>query len=350
MIRYVLLSALFFGLPCYSLLADGPANPLNLETAAVGKVVIPDELYVDGIIEATNQATVSAQTSGTIVDVRFDVNDFVRQGDVIAEFKSVEQQAALNKAQAGLKSALAQQRDTAAEHERISKVYEKGAVSKSQMDKLTALLRKVNADVESARAELARANEQVKYTEIRAPYSGIVTRRHIEVGEAASPGKPIMTGLSLDDLRVQAYVPQQQISAVMQHELARIIIETSSGTRSVSSDLVTVFPFADAASHALAVRVELPPNTPGLFPGMYVKVAFTVGEDARLVIPEQAIFRRSEITAVYVLQPDGFVTMRQIRSGREVLPGQVEVLAGLLEGEQIVLDPQMAYVKGRQEH
>ncbi|MCW8962928.1 MAG: efflux RND transporter periplasmic adaptor subunit [Gammaproteobacteria bacterium] len=323
----------------------------TLAVLTVEKQTIPLEQYVDGVIEAVNQSTVSAQTSGTIVKLRFDVNDYVRKDDVIAEFKNTEQKAAVAKAEAGLRSALAQQRDASAEHDRIARVFKEGVVSKSSMDKAIAALKGANASVDAARAELTRSLEQLDYTLIRAPYSGIVTKRHAEVGEVAAPGKPIMTGLSLDDLRVLSYVPQRMIDSITRYQQARVIVMSAEGPRGFHSNRLTVFPFANQSSHAMAVRVELPPNVKNLFPGMYVKVAFLIGEQQRLLIPRSALVRRSEVSAVYIKQKDGYVTMRQIKPGRHVSDDQIEVLAGIDIGEQLILDPEdaLAEYKAQQE-
>jgi len=329
-----------------TLLSGLPAAP-GLETVEVRRETVPQEQYIDGIVEAVKQATVSAQTSGTITRLDFDVNDHVSKGDVIAEFKNTEQKAALRQIEANLEAATAQQRDASAEFERIRKVFKHGAISQSQMDKTTAALKSANARVSAAQAALTAAQEQFDYTLIRAPYSGIVTQRHVQVGEAAKPGTPIMTGLSLDDLRVLVQVPQRLIGPVSQYEQARII-HNGGPAQGIISNMVTIFPYADAASHSFAVRIELPQGITGLFPGMYVKVAFLTGEEDKILIPREAVVHRSEVTAVYVQQVDGAIVMRQIRIGRERNNDRVEVLAGLDVGENIFIDPQAAVIQSKQ--
>lgn len=319
----------------------------TLETTTVKREKVPRELHIDGIVEAVKKATVSAQTSGTITKLIFDVNDYVVKGDVIAEFRNTEQKAALKQAKANLDEAVVLQSDAKAEFERISKVFKQGAVSRSQMDKVTASLKSGNARVDAARAAWDKAREQFDYTLIRAPYSGIVTERHVQVGEAAKPGTAIMTGLSLDDLRVLAQVPQRLIGPVARYEQARILVQGDT-PQTIHSSLVTVFPYANTTNHAFTVRVELPHGVKGLFPGMYVKVAFLVGEDEKLLIPAQAIVRHSEVTAVYVQQADGYVEMRQIRVGKKRKNNHVEVLAGLEENEIIILDPLAAIIQKKQ--
>lgn len=90
------------------------------------------------------------------------------------------------------------------------------------------------------------------------------------------------------------------------------------------------------------MRVQLPEGVQGLFPGMFVKVAFVTGERSRLVVPVAAVVYRSEVTGVYVVGQDGRVAFRQIRAGRRTADGNMEVLAGLDAGETVALEPLQA--------
>ena len=111
---------------------------------------------------------------------------------------------------------------------------------------------------------------------------------------------------------------------------------------------VTIFPFAHSASNTFRVRLELPAGQFGLYPGMFVKAAFVVGESQRLLVPASALIRRSEVTGVYVAGEDDVVRLRQVRVGR-TFGERAEVLAGLRPGERIATDPVEAgiYLKTR---
>jgi RND family efflux transporter MFP subunit len=203
------------------------------------------------------------------------------------------------------------------------------------------------AKLESAHAGLEQAREQLEYTRVRAPYSGIVTERHIEVGEAAQPGKPLMSGLSLEQLRVNIDVPQLMINAVRESD--DVYIETPDGSV-VPVSGKSVSHFADPASHTFRVRLDLKGDDLRLFPGMFVKAAFGIGKRPVLVVPASAIVRRSEVTAVYVLSAAGTVSMRAIRQGRSLADGNTIVLAGLLEGELVATDPVVAGIQLKQQY
>jgi hypothetical protein len=113
------------------------------------------------------------------------------------------------------------------------------------------------------------------------------------------------------------------------------------GERRVEATKLTVFPEAATPSNTFRARLDLPENATDLYPGMYVKVGFVVGEETRLLVPVKALVERSEVTAVYVVDAKGHVALRQIRPGRRV-GARIEVLAGLDAGERIATDPAAA--------
>jgi RND family efflux transporter MFP subunit len=203
------------------------------------------------------------------------------------------------------------------------------------MDKAEADLKSATARLESAQANLEQAQEQLEYTKIRAPYSGIVTRRHVERGEIASPGSPVMSGISLEELRVIIDVPQSVIPAV--RELGEIHVYLPNGEITDPSR-ITVFPFADLGSNTFKVRADLDTDTEGLFPGMFVKTGIVTGKKEELTVPKSALVYRSEVIGVYVVDPDGDIRLRQIRIG-PTMDDAVVVLSGITEGEQVALDP-----------
>lgn len=292
----------------------------------------------DGTVEAVNRATVSAQTSGRVAEILYDVDDFVEAGAVIMRFTDTEQRAALDNAQAALREAEARHEEASSEHERVASMFANGTVAKARHDQARANLAAATARLEAARASTAAADEQLAYTVIRAPYAGIVSERHVEVGELVRPGEPLMSGLSLQDLRVAVDVPQSMIEPIRQIARARVYV----GDAPIAGARLTFFPIADPSTNTFRVRVDLPPGSATLYPGMFVKVGFVIGETERLLVPSAAVVHRSELTAVYVVTDD-VVALRQVRLGR-AYGERVEVLAGLEAGETIAADPVVAGV------
>lgn len=327
------------------LLVFTPGALAQLPTAPVERSTVPYRQWFDGEIEAVHQATVSAETSGRITAIHFDVDDYVERNAVIVELRDTEQQASLRQAEAAVEEARARFAEARDEYNRIKEIYARKLVAKAAMDRATSEFNSARARLESARAALASAQEQLEYTRIRAPYDGIVVERHAEVGEMASPGMPLMTGISLERLRALVSVPQRYVHEVRALSQAQIQWGVED-TQQVASDNITVYPYADGASHGFRVRVGLPSaNGYGLYPGMLVKVGFVVGEQDLLTIPAAAVVRRSELTGVYVVDDQGRISLRQIRTGHPYAGERVGVTAGLSEGEQVVTDPVQAVVE-----
>lgn len=332
----------FLGLLCgwLALASVGSAAELTFAIVEAKLQTLPDERVLDGVIEAVNQSTVSAQTAGRVETIMVDVNDFVPQGAPIIRIRNIEQRAGLEQAQANLREAQARFLEAEAEYNRIRGVYEKKVVAKAQMDAATASFDAARARLEAAQAGVSQAKESLGYTTINAPYSGIVLERHVQLGETVQPGKPLMTGFSLDDLRVVANVPQRLIVPVRQYKRARVF--QPDGGKTIAAEKLTFFPYADPQSNVFKVRVYLPRKIEGLYPGMFVKTAFQVGETDGLTVPRQALAQRGEVSAVYIAR-DGQLQLRQVRPGR--IEGEtVEILAGLEPGEQVALDPIQAGV------
>ncbi|MBE9560898.1 MAG: efflux RND transporter periplasmic adaptor subunit [Proteobacteria bacterium] len=312
----------------------------NLKTAEVSLDLLNREFRLDGVVEAINKATVSAQTRGTIQKILVDVDDYVEKGADILYLKDVSQKAQLKKAQAGEKEAISHLAKAEDEFKRIEDIYAKKVVSKSRMDEAKHALSAAKARLDSARANLEEASEQLSYTRVKAPYSGIVTERHVEVGETVQTGAQLMTGVSLDKLRVNVDVPQSLINKIRVFGKAFVYTDAAIGSEPVrvAVDKITVFPIADRASNTFKVRLDLPEGIDGLFPGMFVKASLVTGEKQVLQIPQQSVVYRSELTAVYVVTEDGSISFRHVRLGSRNNDSQI-VLSGLTVGEKVAMDP-----------
>ena len=323
--------------------ADQSSAPPALASLVVHAQSAHDEQIWDGVVEAVNQATITAQTNARVLELPHDVNDVVAKGDVLVRFTDVEQKSSRSAAQAQVAAAEATYKEAAASYERIKAVYAKGFVSTAQMDQQRAQRDAAQAALAAASAQRDQVGQALDYTVVRAPYAGIITRRFVQVGEAVQAGppspQPLIALQSLDALRVNVQVPQSAIGAIRRFHTADVLLD-GDGANRVAASSVSVFPYADPQTHTFNVRLQLPAGTGGLYPGMTVKVAFASGEAKRLLLPASALVQRGELLAVYVLGAHG-VSLRQVRIGHRY-GDRVEVLAGLGDGERIATDPAAA--------
>ena len=322
------------------------AAELPFQVQAAKRQEVLTEQVFDAVIQAVHESTVSAEITGRIVEVNFDVDDYVPSGSVLVRVSDVRQQADLAQAEATLKETQARLREARARFDRIKGLAAPGHVSEQERDRSLEDLNAAKARHAAAEAKLTRAREELNHTVVRAPYSGVVVKRHVELGETANIGQPLMTGFSLEKLRAETVVPQSLVAAVRSHGEARVILPELEGA-GIPGEKLTFSPYADPYTHTFRVRVDLPKGDHGIYPGTFVKVAFVTGRARRLLVPERAVARRSEVTAVYVVGADQHISFRQVRLGR-VHGEMIEVLAGIDEGERVAMDPVRAaiYLKG----
>ncbi|NCT70513.1 MAG: efflux RND transporter periplasmic adaptor subunit [Xanthomonadaceae bacterium] len=302
----------------------------------------------EGVVEAVQQATLSAQTNGRVAAVERDVNDRVAAGDVLVRLSAVEQQAGVDAARAQLRAAEASATEADANYRRFANLAKDQFVSKAQLDQARMARDSATAARDAARAQLANAGQQTGYTTVRAPYAGIVATRDVEPGESVGLGQTLMTVFAPGALRIDVAVPQSEAEAIRAHPVAVVVLDDG---RRIDAAAVTVFPAADASTHAMRIRVQLPALDAPPQPGLTAKVAFPAVKGAAFPrVPVSALVRRGEVTAVYVLG-DGRLSLRQVRLG-DAAGDQVDVISGLKPGDRVAADPvaaQQALVAARKD-
>lgn len=315
----------------------------SLETMEVMSKPYANWVTLDATIEAVKAATVSAQTSGRIIKLNYDVNDVVPEGAALLEITSKEQGAELASFEADLAKARALNVESQAQYKRYKELFPQGAISKGAMDEATANAKATEQAVSAAQARVIKATESLKYTVVSAPFSGIVTERFVELGETVSPGQPLLSGFSANQMRAITQVPQRYINQLK--NAPEFIVRLSDGRELTSRDL-TIFSFADPVSHSYQVRINLPENEANLQPGTWAKASFKNGEREKIQLPVSALITMNELSSVYLKQGEAFV-LTQVRVG-EPLNGEVEVLAGLKSGDTVAMDAYQVLLNKKQ--
>ena len=292
----------------------------------------------DGVIEAVQQVQLSAQTTGRVSKVLVDVNDQVKANDLLVQLSAIEQQAGVNTAQAQLNAAKAQAVAAQNTYQRYESLVKKQYISKQQFDQAVSERNAANAQVAALQSQVIQANQQTGYTQIRAPFSGIVSDRFVEPGESITNGQAIVSLFNPENLRIEVQVPQSTAEALRANPKAKV--ELVDGTSIKVKELV-VFPSADGNSHSIKVRVLLPENIETIKPGQVAKVIFDVpATNPVVLIPKSAIWQRGELSAVYVVT-DKNIFLRQVRLG-ETRGESIELISGVNSGERIALVPARA--------
>ncbi len=316
----------------------GPASrAAELRTEVVEPREVELTYSADAVAEAVRQSTVSAQIAGRIVELRFDVGDYVKQGEVIARIDERAATQAVAASEAQVREAQAALGNSRATYERSKQLLAEKFISQAALDKAEAEYKAAQARLTAMLAGAGQVATERSFATIVTPYSGIVSGRHVELGEMASPGKPLMTGFDPTTLRVVANVPEAQVGAIQAIGKARVEVPAVGKWLEVKQ--LTVVPSADPRTHTTRIRLELASDARGVYPGAYARARFVVGKATRLLAPREAVIRRGEVTGVYVVDEQGAPHLRQVRLGAAGDERYVEVLAGLKAGKRVALEP-----------
>lgn len=322
--------------------ASGPVPTLRVESAPLLRTQ-----PAEATIEAVRQSLLAAQVPGRVVELSADAGDRVSRGQVLMRIDAAEAAAAVAEADAGVAQAESGMINARADYERARSLFERKFFSQSALDQARTRFQAAEAQLRAARAGRGAAATAQGYTTITSPLDGLVAARHIERGEMAQPGRSLLTVYDPTAMRALVDLPQQRIAELGGASALRARVELPDSERWIDGAGVTVLPAADARTHTVRVRVDLPPGTAGVLPGSFARVHFLAAaaqtRQTSVMVPAGAILRRGELTAVYIADAQGNFTLRQVRIGQAVGPqGEVEVLAGLAGGETVALDPVQA--------
>jgi RND family efflux transporter MFP subunit len=315
--------------------AVSAAQPL-----AVAKVDYRDvdiTYSTEAVVEAVRQSTISAQVMGRIVELRVDVGDMVKAGQVVARIDQREAAQVLASSEAQVAQARANLQNARLSLDRAKRLLESKFVSEAAVDQADAEYKAAQAQLQAAEAGAGQAAVSKGYTTVVAPISGVVSARQVEVGEMATPGKPLLTTFAPGDMRVIAEIPQSIIPEI--RALSRATVQVPSVNRWFKVKSMTIIPTADPHTHSTKVRLDLENSERDIYPGVYARAHFAIGRARKLVLPAEAVLRRSEVTAVYVVNAQGAISFRQVRLGEPAGEGLIEVLAGVAPGEQVAVEP-----------
>jgi RND family efflux transporter MFP subunit len=306
----------------------------------------------DGVVEAVRQTVVAAQVPGAVVQLDVKVGDSVKAGQVLLRIdaRAADQNAAASDAQVQAARAL---REVASnDFERQKQLFQKNYISQAALERAESEFKSAQAQASAQLAQAGAARTQSGFYVVRAPFAGVIAEVPVSLGDMAMPGRPLVTLYDPAALRVTASVPQSVVSQAAAGLLARIELPGLPAAAAwVTPTRVQLLPTIDAATHTVQLRADLPANLAGLSPGMFARLWLPVPQapaaagagpaSATLSVPLKAIVRRAEMTGLYVLDANGKPVLRQVRLGRTE-GDRIEILSGLMVGEQVVSDPQSA--------
>ena len=320
-----------------------PAPALSFMTVRVSDG--PRSVALDAVVEAVRQTTLSAQVSGAIVALSVKAGDTVRAGQPLLRIDAQSAQQGVAASVAQVEAAQAQLNIAVRELDRQKQLFAQQYISQAALDRTAAQVDAAQAQVRALQAQTRASQAQTGFFTVSAPYAGVVSEVPVTQGDMVMPGRPLVVLHDPAALRLSAAVPQALMGAAANPAAVQYEVPGVADGARKRPTAVQVLPAVDAATHTAQLRVPLPLGTQGAVPGMFARIWLdapaSAGAPGRVFVPRTAVVRRSELVAVYVLDAAGLARLRQVRLG-PVAGDQVEVLAGLMDGDRVALDPQQA--------
>lgn len=293
----------------------------------------------DGTVEAVRQAEIAAQVPGRVIDVGIHPGDRVRAGQILLRIDGEAAAQTASASSAQVAAARAALDNAVSELNRKRQLAAKGYLSQSALDQAVSQERSARSNVAALAAQAAAAHTQAGFYVLRAPFDGIVSAVPAKRGDTAMPGQPLATMYDPSALRVTAHVP----SSAQPGDGAGALVWLASSDQPIKPASVQFLPTVDPRSLTLEVRANLAAGVRAV-PGEFARLELpgaSARAGGRLFIPESAVVRRAEVTAVYVLGAQGQPQLRQIRLGPRS-GNDVEVLTGLDPSDRVVAQPELA--------
>lgn len=307
---------------------EAPLPTAQVQTKAVEIKTLPEFEEVVGTVRAKLRATIEAKTSGRIVDLPVELGQKLTAGQLLVRLDAPEIQARLQQAEASLQQA---ERDG----NRVSSLYAQKAATRADYDAAESRL-------EVTKAGLAEAKAMLSYVQVNAPFDSVVTRKLADVGDLATPGKPLLELQDPTRLQLEADVPEAIAGKIQSG--ARMAIRIEGAAAELTGTVAEMAPNADPLSRTFRVKLALPEG-PGLRSGQFGRLAVPIGESSSIRVPAAAVVQRGQLEIVFAVENQR-AHLHLVKTGRQ-LNDETEILSGLDAGDAVVIDNAGQLVDGQ---
>jgi RND family efflux transporter MFP subunit len=316
--------------------AHSPKPALTVTVAKPEATELMLTLAANGNVAAWQEAVVGSESNGLkLAEVRVNVGDLVKKGQVLAVFSPETVQADIAQSRASLAEARATAADAAGNAARARTLQATGALSQQQINQYQTTEQTAKARVEAAEAVLAAQQVRGRNTQVLAPDDGVISARTATVGSVVSAGTELFRLIRQGRLEWRAEVTSAELSRVAVGTTAFVV--SASGAQ-VRGKVRSIAPTVDPQTRAALVYVDLPnvqQNT-GIKAGMFARGDFELGRSTAPTVPQASIVPRDGFNNVFLLKPDNKVTQLKVQIGRR-LNDRIEITSALPDGAQVIV-------------
>ena len=311
-----------------------------------------EELVLPANVQAYKESPIFARTNGYLLRWYKDIGSHVKKGELLAEIDTPEVDQELMQARATEQQTQAQLQLARSSAQRWQNLRKSDSVSQQEVDQQVSGYAQAQANVAAAQANVRRLEQMESFKRVYAPFSGVITKRLIDVGALINAGnggnnRELFDIAQVDPLRVYVNVPQTYSPLIHPGMEATLDQREYSGDQ-FKGKVVRTSDSIDPTTRTLLTEVDVPNSKGQILPGAYAQIHFAAHVNApRLTIPVNALLFRAEGPQAAVVSDDNKVHLHRISIGRDY-GSAVEVLDGLQANDEIVVNPADSLEEGQQ--
>ena len=315
------------------------APAIEVTVSSVGGEDNSPFLTASGKIEAVNSASLSTRMMGFVNKVHVNVGQKVSKGQLLVSINNSDLSAKQAQTSAGITEAQAAYNNAEKDYQRFQNLFAESSASQKELDDQRARYEMAKARLEGAKQMKNEVDSQFAYSNLRAPFDGVVTNKYIDEGDMANPGVPLISVEGPGSFEVTASVPEREISKIKSGTDVQVLVKSLD--IELPGKVTEVSSSARNTGGQYLVKVVLDKTDSNILSGMYATVQFPVEKtgDATtaVLIPKDVLVHRGELTGIYTVSQSNTAILRWLRLGR-TLGDNVEVLAGLSADEKFIVN------------
>lgn len=328
---------------CGSKKEEKTKETIQVQLASTGSTIGEGFVSASGKIEAENSANLSTRMMGYVTRVNVKVGQQVHAGQQLISINSADLSAKKGQVNASIIQAQAAYNSAKKDYERFKTLFGQQSASQKELDDMTTRYEMAKAGLEAAQQMRKEIDAQFSYSNISAPFSGIVTNTFVKEGDMANPGMPLVSVEGGGRLQVMAMVSENVISYIKVGMPVKVDIKSMD--KMVEGTVSEVSLSAKNTGGQYLVKINLKAIDKQILSGMFVNVQFPVAsndmiknqEQASIWVPETALVKEGQLTGIYALGHENTAILRWVRLGKKS-NGLVEILSGLSSGEQYITE------------
>jgi RND family efflux transporter MFP subunit len=293
-----------------------------------------------GKIEAENSAELSTRMMGYVTKVYVQIGQKVRAGQTLVSINNSDLQAKKAQADANILQATAGYNSAKKDYDRFTNLFKQQSASQKEVDDITARYEMAKAGLEGAKQMRNEVMAQFNYSNITAPFSGVVTNTFVKEGDMANPGMPLVSVEGASKLQVTAMVSENDINAIKKGMPVKVLVKSSN--KDLTGKVSEVSLSAKNTGGQYLVKIDLDKTDSSILSGMFVNVQFPIENKTSttasdmVLVPESALIKKGQLTGIYTIGNENVAILRWLRIGKN-FGDQVEVLSGLAADEKYIV-------------